>query len=286
MTRQFVEVRILADLRLHEVFIATLGQLGFEGFWEDGDVLKAYISAPRWSSSMEEEMRSVLALLTPAGTSPLPRLSVDTILEENWNDEWEKTVLPVAVGERFLIRPSWHNLPSPTDRIALIIDPKMSFGTGYHESTRLVLRLMERLAPLSGRLLDVGTGTGILAIAGLKLGAGSAVGVDVDEWAYENARENALLNEVAGSLEVRAGDLGAVPESGFDIILANLQLNILISMLPDLARKLTPSGTLILSGLLLQDETEIHRALSSCDLRLTDELRENEWLALACRRTR
>jgi ribosomal protein L11 methyltransferase len=158
----------------------------------------------------------------------------------------------------------------------------MSFGTGYHETTRLVLRLMERRAPLSGRLLDVGTGTGILAIGGLKLGAGSAIGVDVDDWSYANARENAVLNNVADIFDVRIGDLAAVQESGFDIILANIQLNIITAMLPDLIRKLAPSGILILSGLLLQDEEDIVRALSVCDLHVTENLRENEWLALVC----
>jgi ribosomal protein L11 methyltransferase len=282
MTRSFVEVRILAEPPLFEIVVATLGQLGFEGFWEDGDVLKGYISAPRWSPSMEDEVRSVLSHLTPTGSAPLPRLSVDTVVEENWNEEWEKTIRPLPVGNRFLIRPSWHDLPGPTDRIVLTIDPKMSFGTGYHETTRLVLRLMERRAPLSGRLLDVGTGTGILAIGGLKLGAGSANGVDVDDWSYANARENAVLNNVADIFDVRIGDLAAVQESGFDIILANIQLNIITAMLPDLIRKLAPSGILILSGLLLQDEEDIVRALSVCDLHVTENLRENEWLALVC----
>jgi ribosomal protein L11 methyltransferase len=146
-----------------------------------------------------------------------------------------------------------------------------------HESTRLVLRFLPALVRGGERVLDAGTGTGVLAIAALKLGADSAVGFDIDPWAQVNAVENALLNGVGDRFEVREGSLDTVPEDGFDLVLANINRNALLGMLPGLAAKLADGGRLVLAGLLQTDRETMREAIRDAGLALYDEAAEGEW---------
>jgi len=281
MPKSFVEVDIVADASLLEALTGILTQLGFEGFWEDGSALKAYMSAERWSPSLVDEIRSVANLVARSSSSKAPTISVKTIAEQNWNEEWEKTIRPIQVTARIIITPTWHTVTPAPGQIVLTIDPKMSFGTGYHETTRLVLRMMDHSIRPGTTLLDVGTGTGVLAIAGVKLGASSAVAVDIDEWSYENALENVRLNGVQDRVRVIHGDLSAAPGSLFDMIVANIQRSIIEPILREMSSRLAPNGLLILSGLLEADEELMLQALGSRHFVVRERLFENEWLALA-----
>ena len=150
-----------------------------------------------------------------------------------------------------MIAPSWAGVgPEHNGQMRLTIDPKMAFGTGYHESTRLVLRLLPDVVLPGARVLDVGTGTGVLAIAALALGAQSAVGVDIDPWSVTNGTENATLNGVKDRFEVREGSLDVVPESAFDLVVANIIRSVLVPMLPDLVSKMAPRTPVVFAGLL------------------------------------
>jgi ribosomal protein L11 methyltransferase len=254
---------------------------GFEGFWEDGKILRAYIAEDRWHPGWLESLRMNLARITNDLALPPPSLTLTTVADQNWNRSWEETIRPVRVTERIVIAPSWHPFTAGPGDIVLTIDPKMSFGTGYHESTRLMLGLLERHISSGARVLDAGTGTGILAIAALKLGAASALGFDIDEWSYANAIENAGLNGVSGLFTVRQGDLPSVTESGFDLIAANIQKNVIEKMLPGLVSRLAPAGTLLVSGLLAGDRDSIVATLTGAGLALEDESCEGEWIACA-----
>jgi ribosomal protein L11 methyltransferase len=141
--------------------------------------------------------------------------------------------------------------------------------------------MMERYIDSGMRLLDIGTGTGVLAIAGVSLGATSAVGVDVDEWSFENALENVRLNHVEDQLTIIHGDLSSVPAGTFDMIVANIQLNVIVPLLPAMKERLSIGGKMILSGLLLPDREQIFTSLASLGLKASGEMRENEWIALA-----
>jgi ribosomal protein L11 methyltransferase len=282
MGSSFIEVEIQADARLRENLGAILGQIGFEGFWEEGDILRCYISEHRWSPSMLEEVQSTAALVARSSSSAAPRIHIASIPPRNWNAEWEKTIKPIQITERLVITPTWQSYDARPDQIVLTIDPKMSFGTGYHETTRLVLRLMERHLRGGTSLLDVGTGTGILAIAGIRLGARSAVAVDVDEWSYNNAHENAELNGVRDRLEVLLGDTSVVPPGQFEMIVANIQLNVIEPMLGELRSRLASGGLLILSGLLCADGERIDSSLLEHRLKVVERFVEDEWLAVVC----
>jgi ribosomal protein L11 methyltransferase len=282
MGSTFIEVQIQADGALRENLAAILGQTGFEGFWEDGTVLRCYISENRWRPQMLEEVQSIAAMVARSSSSAAPRIHVASIPDRNWNQEWEKTITPIEVTDRIVITPTWHTYDSRPDQLVLRIDPKMSFGTGYHETTRLILKLMERHIRVGISLLDIGTGTGVLAIAGIRLGARSAVAVDVDEWSYRNALENLELNGVSDCVRVIQGDITAVPPGAFDMIVANIQLNIIEPILGNMRSHLGADGMMLLSGLLCADEEQILLSLHQNRIGIKDRLTENEWLALAC----
>ncbi len=267
-----VELVLRVPERYHEFLIAELSDLDFESFAEDNDRLRAYAPATRWNAASREQVEHWLR------TRDLPDTFEERIVEdENWNARWEETIRPLAVG-RFLIKPTWAEVPPEhADKVLLEIDPKMSFGTGYHESTRLALRFLPGLLDGGEAVLDAGTGTGVLGIAALKLGAASALGFDIDPWASTNATENALLNGVADRFEVREGSLDVVPESGFELVFANINRNVLVDLLPGFAAKLAPHGRLVLAGLLRTDREMMAEAIHQAGLHLYDEATENEW---------
>lgn len=279
-----IEVAIEAEEELRDRIVALLGQLGFEGFWEDGSVLRSYISESRWTPAMPEEVERTVNLITRSSRSTRPAITTRRIQEQNWNEEWEKTIRPIHVSERTVITPSWHPYEPAPGELVLTIDPKMSFGTGYHESTRLILRLLEENIRTGDSVLDMGTGTGVLAIAAVKLGAANATGVDVDEWSYDNACENTRLNHVEDRITILHGDITATPAGPFTLILANIQRTVLLDMLPVLVHRLRAGGRLLLAGLLREDREIMMERLRHEGMTLSGELSENEWIAIAARR--
>lgn len=284
MPASHVELTILSEPSAFEDYIGILTVEGFEGFWEDGSLLRAYIPAGRWNDERGTSIAAALHRSASLRSLAPPTIRTAPVENRNWNEAWEATILPVRVTGRIIIAPTWHPVAAAHGDIVLTIDPKMSFGTGYHETTRLMLRLIERHVQAGDVLLDVGSGTGVLAIAALKLGAARAIGVDNDEWAYANARENAGLNGVTDRLELRKGDLDEVQEREFDLIVANIQRNVIEAMIGGFLSRLKPRGKLLLSGLLEVDREAIVTRLSAARLRLFDEIQENEWVALAAER--
>jgi ribosomal protein L11 methyltransferase len=284
MAEGFVEVDITADPLLTENLVAIFSQLGFEGFWEDEGTLRCYISTPRWSPRFLEEVQTTAALVARSSSSPSPRIHVRNVENRNWNAEWEKTIQPIRVSDRIVVAPSWNRASARPGDIVLTIDPKMSFGTGYHETTRLMLRLMESAVRPGMSMLDIGTGTGVLAIAGMKLGCSSAVACDTDEWSYENACENAGVNGVADRLTVILGDIEQTPRKLYDLVTANIQLNVILPILGEMRARCADGGLLLLSGLLLRDEDEILSSLGAINFTIRQRLTEHEWLALAASR--
>jgi ribosomal protein L11 methyltransferase len=281
MPRSHIELAIGTETAAFDTITGALSIEGFEGFWEDGKILRAYIAEDRWHPDRLDGLRMNLTRITSDLALPPPSLTLTPVADRNWNRSWEETIRPIRVTERIVIAPTWHPFTAGAGDIVLTIDPKMSFGTGYHETTRLMLGLLERHVTSGARILDAGTGTGILAIAALKLGAASALGFDTDEWSYANAIENGRLNGVSGLFTVRQCDLPSINESGFDLIAANIQKNIIEEMLPGLVSRLAPAGTLLVSGLLTGDRDSITAALTGEGLVLADERREGEWTAYA-----
>lgn len=269
----------LPDDGARETAIADLADLGFDAFEEDGDALVAYAPAARWD---DVEREAVAALLRARGLGTAA-MHEEVVRDQDWNARWESGLRPVAAGP-FVVAPTWTEVgPEHAGRTVLRIDPKMAFGTGYHESTRLVLRLLSEVVPSGGRVLDVGSGTGVLAIGALALGARSALGVDIDPWSVTNGTENAAANDVKDRFEVREGSLEVVGEEGFDLVLANIIRSVLIPMLPDLVRLRSPGAPVVLAGLLASERDVVIESARSTGLALVNETTENEWWACVLR---
>jgi ribosomal protein L11 methyltransferase len=258
--------------RYHDFLIAELSDLGFTAFEEGTDTLTAYGPAERWDDVGRQQVEGWLY----ANGLPI-ELSEEVAPEENWNARWEASIEPLPVG-RFLIKPTWHPVPPEhEDKVILEIDPKMAFGTGYHPSTRMALRFLPGIVREGARVLDAGTGTGVLALAALQLGADHAIGFDIDPWASVNAAENAERNGLAERFEVREGSLEVVPERGFDLVLANINRNTFVDMLPVLSEWTVPGGYIVLAGLLREDRGAVLAAAEAAGLYLYDEASEAEW---------
>jgi ribosomal protein L11 methyltransferase len=280
----YIEVSIESDPQLHEQLLGILSQIGFEGFWEEGNTLRGYVASTRWSNNLRSEIQHLIQLVVRSSASTNPIVSIRTLDGVNWNEAWEKTIQPIQITQRILIAPTWHELPPGfEDRILVRIDPKMSFGTGYHETTRLMVRLLERYLRAGMRVLDIGTGTGILAITAAKLGAASVIGVDIDEWAYRNAMENVERNGATDKVCIYHGGLSVVPQTTYELIAANIQRDVLSDLFGGMSELLSPGGTMLLSGLVSEDRTPMTAVLRSGGFQVHEEIQENEWIALAAR---
>jgi ribosomal protein L11 methyltransferase len=245
------------------------------GFLEEEDSWEAYFACDAWDGAAADEFAAAMQRLDIEVVYDVERFE-----KQNWNKEWEDSITPIRVSERIVITPSWHSVEAGEDEIVLVIDPKMSFGTGFHATTRLMLRLMEQHVRADDIVLDVGTGTGVLAIAAVKLGAAAAEGMDIDEWSKENAEENCIRNGVLQQVRIHHGSLETV-HGPYDLILSNITRNDNIDMLPALAGMLRLGGRIILSGFYTTDRNDLLAAMQQCGFVLTGDMAEDEWHAIS-----
>ena len=244
--------------------------------------LRAYFDLAPDVGVIHREILEGLARLGLPETA-LARVDSLTIADQDWMAEWKKGYEPVAIGERLLICPSWkRETLGPTDRLVIEIDPGMAFGTGTHETTRGCLEMIERYWG-GGALLDVGTGTGILAMAALRLHPGARVtGFDNDPEAIEVATGNAAINGLAEELEIEVNRLSAYAGHEFDTVVANLTADVIVPLAPEFPSVMKPGGTLILSGILLEQERQVLDAISTSYLPVETK-RDGEWVTMTAR---
>ena len=265
---------------LPDILSGLLWELEITGVTENDDIVIAF--AAEDSPVNEEMINELLNKLVAQNVIEEFSVTREILEEKNWNELWEKSREVIRISERIVIKPSFKKYESKEDEIVITLDPKMSFGTGEHESTKLALRLMEKYVKGNEKILDVGSGTGVLSIAAIKLGAANAVAVDNDSWCYQNCAENCELNDVAERIKVIEGEIDIIPEEGFDLVVANIQKNILLLISENIKAKLKKNGIVVLSGLLLKDETEIIRHYQSIGFKLLEKKVMNEWLAIVC----
>lgn len=282
MNKTYMDILLSAPSvdAVRETLSYQLHELGFSGTMEDDGGLHCYLLTEQWNDELRRKVQAICDTHRP---HTVAISGINEFQNQNWNRQWEESIQPIEVTERIIITPSWHPLPDEESKIILIIDPKMSFGTGYHESTRLMLRMLERFLVPNASLLDVGTGTGILAIAAVKLGARFAVGVDTDEWSYSNGKENVARNGLVGRVDIRRGSLDVVHEAGFAMVLANITRNAIVELLPSMLEKLHEKGILLLSGFQADDRAIIEKALQERGCKVVSVNRENEWIGIVAR---
>lgn len=272
MKVRHLEFTVSSTSASNDVLIAVLGYLPIESFWEDVD-LKFYIREDRFNVDIEKQLK---------------RLSeqwdfdyeIATVPEMNWNSIWESSFDPVDIDDFCRVRASFHEAGKGI-KYDILIDPKMAFGTGHHETTYMMIDHMSQL-PINGKSVwDAGTGTGVLAILARKMGAAHIFANDIENEAIENARENARLNNV-DDIQFVKGDIDRVPRETFDIILANINRNFLLQNMSILSRQLHSRGHLVLSGFLKGDETMMLKSLKENDLKVTRRKIKGNWLSLSC----
>jgi ribosomal protein L11 methyltransferase len=247
--------------------------------------VRAYLEM---NDQIEETRRKLEESLYYLGRiQPLPAASYREIADQNWMESWKQHYKPILVGERLVIVPAWMDSPDP-DRIAIKIDPGMAFGTGTHPTTQLCLELMEKLfltCHPSG-VIDVGCGSGILSIAALKLGASSALGVDIDAGSIVNARENANVNQVGDELILEVGSVQEILEGRFafrkaPLVLANILAPVIVRLFEiGLAALIDENGAIILSGILQEQTQSVIEAAQAKGLRVNERKQMGDWVAL------
>ena len=250
-----------------EILIAHLADINYEGFEQGKDFLKAFIPESIYEKS---ELESIPGF-------EKYHVDIQQVMQRNWNEEWEKSFEPVIIENFCAIRASFH--PKVADvKHDIIITPKMSFGTGHHATTYLVIQLMEHLDFGNRNVLDFGTGTGVLAILAEKEGAAAVTAIDIDHWSIENARENLEANHCT-RIVLKKADQIPFNES-FDIILANINRHVILENLASMAKHLRPGGVLILSGLLKDDEKVVSDEALIQRLLVKTQSQKYDWIAL------
>lgn len=248
-------------------------------------IVRAYLPAGDRAAleRMVGEVAEALGHLQAFGLRPIGELRTRIVDEADWADAWKVHFPVLRVGRRVVVRPTWRRHRRKPDDVVLALDPGMAFGTGLHPTTRLCLAAIESLADrgalANARVIDVGCGSGILAIAALKLGAATALGVDTDPIAIEATVANARRNALARRIRARAGSLPS-GEPAFDVVLANLIAGVLVPLAPRLRNELRESGTLLASGIIVDRESEVRLALEEAGLRVRGRSAEGDWVAL------
>ncbi|HAA10175.1 MAG TPA: 50S ribosomal protein L11 methyltransferase [Cytophagales bacterium] len=272
----YIEVTITCPEDFREIFTAELAEEGFESFMDTDDGIQAYIPLLSFQPDLLKE-------LSQTYPDVQADFSVKMIAQQNWNEEWEKNYDPIRVGDQVLVRANFHE-PDPGVTHEIIINPKMSFGTGHHATTHLMLKHMLPLSLSGKRVYDVGTGTGILAIMAAKLGAAHIEANDVEDWTVENCRENCQTNECS-YVQVYFGSIEQLqPEGNYHLILANINRNVLLKELPLYAELLSAEANLLLSGFYEEDVPLLMEVAESLGLeKLTQEVRD-KWTCLHLRK--
>jgi ribosomal protein L11 methyltransferase len=271
----YVEVSFLLDpiLPAREVLMAELAEIGFESFVESEEGLTAYIQQPDWNEGLLEGLM----------TSSIPDLKISwevkTIEATNWNAEWEKSFDPISVDGACLIRAPFHEIQGDY-KFVITIEPKMSFGTGHHATTHLIISEMLQMEWEGLDVLDMGSGTAVLAILAEKMGARDIDAIDIDEWAFENAEENAKRNDCS-KIRCLLGGAELLGDKKYDIILANINRNILLRDMNLYRAVLKDGGKILFSGFYEQDVIELEKVATPLGLKIQNKRLMNEWCMLS-----
>ena len=254
----------------HDMLTTMLAEIGFDSFMDDAMGLKSYCSADNRDDLAVENL-----LLEPS-FSDIRLLKVEEMPDKDWNEVWEASYQPVVVNDRCRVRAPFHE-PDPTFEFDLVIEPKMSFGTANHETTAQIIQLMLETDFQGKTVLDMGSGTAVLAILAKKLGAARTVAIDNDEWAYRNAFTNTELNGVS-DIEIILGDASSI-QGSFDVVLANINRNILLRDMHLYVAAMRPDGHIFFSGFYTEDLGSIKAEAEHLGLHYRRHLSRNNWVA-------
>jgi ribosomal protein L11 methyltransferase len=267
-----VDIKLNPVVPFADILVAKLNEIEFESYNEYENGVKAYVQTHLFNETAVKEIISEVVELCEL------TFTINKVKQENWNKKWESNFEPVYINDRCVIRAHFH-ADFPDVEQEIIITPKMSFGTGHHETTSLVMNEMFGIDFKDKSVLDMGSGTGVLAILAAKLGANSLIGIDFDEWAFENAEENAQLNSV-DNIDFIHGDAGAIRDETFDIILANINRNIILQDIATYVGAMNEKSEILFSGFLKEDIPLILEKSEQLGLELVVSKHKNKWQML------
>ena len=275
MNSDWVDVQILSSLDAGEV-LGLLDDPAVQGGWQEGETVHLYWPSQVWSPDHLAKLSQVLRQLD--GTCE-PVINVRTLPNQDWNRVWAESVEPLWIGRYLLIRPSWQTVEERPGQIEIILDPKQAFGTGHHATTRMLLEWLEEDIHGGEAVLDVGTGSGLLAMAALRFGAFYAVGIDNDPVAIECSQEYAEVNRFGAEFVLQCGELSELRKGpSFNLVLANLDRQTLLQLADRLAEYV--HGTLLVSGVLLDQQEEIVAAFAAVGLYPGRRRELDGWVAM------
>lgn len=260
-----------------EILSSILWELNIDGINEEVNCLKVFAQD---ESVTTDAIESELNLLKENKLLREFSVQENFIVEKNWNEEWEKSREVVHVTNKIVIKPTFKDYEPKSGEIVLTLDPKMSFGTGDHQTTKICLKFIEKYIKPGMKVLDAGSGTAILGIAAAKLDAGKVIAFDIDDWCYENGIENTQLNNVVDKVEIKKCELKDIEENNFDLIIANIQKNILLELAKGFKSRINSGGILILSGLLEMDKDAIVSKYSEVGFSEIDYLKMDDWIGI------
>ena len=272
-----VDIRLKEVNPYSEILIARLNEIEFESFYEYDYGLKGYVQTQLLDKDKLKNIISEISEQTELS------FTLHKLKQKNWNAHWESNYLPVSINENCVIRADFHNAISDV-KYEIIITPKMSFGTGHHQTTSLVMNKMFDLEFKGRSVLDVGCGTGILSVLASKLGAIDIVALDIDNWAFENAQENATLNNIS-DIHFVYGNISSVINRKYDIILANINRNTILNDLTFYSEAMYDYSDIILSGFLEKDVSVILKESAKFGLELVVSKNKEKWQMLHLRRS-
>jgi ribosomal protein L11 methyltransferase len=279
-TKTWIEATVSGSGGALEAVSNFAFEIGASGLEETASGLRIFFPSGEADPEIREALTGFIRSLKSIGQSVSDPV-FQPVAEEDWGRAWRENFKPIRVGRRIVVKPPWEEWPSGSGDLVLDISPKMAFGTGSHETTRLCLEMLERYMKPGLSVLDVGTGSGILVIAAVKLGASRADGLDIEEESAENAAENFRLNGVEDRAAVRLGTLEAAPAAPYGMILANIDRKTLAPMIPLFSSRAVPGAILILSGILAEEKQAIEGLIALTPFRMLEVRELGEWVGFA-----
>ena len=277
--KNWVEVSVQIDPSLLDIISNDIFTLGAEGLEETNKCVKIYFSDEQWNSQREKSLIGLITKLNPEFTNS--QILTKHIPYQDWTESWKENFKLFHLTDNIIVKPDWDHYQAQEGEIVITVSPKMAFGTGHHETTQLVMVMLQKYLKDEQRVLDAGTGSGILAILSAQLGAAEITAFDNDPIAIENAKENFDLNNIKTAHSIIYGVLEDIKELEYDVIVANIDRNVLLQLPEKLVGYIRPGGILILSGLLSRDEDKILNAYEEFDWRPVEKNQRGAWIVLA-----
>lgn len=276
--KKYLEIEINFDKSNYNGILDIIYLCGIENILETDKSFNIYLS-----ENEKENAEALKKILSDKNLINKSSFSKKIFKDENWDLNWKKSIKPVFIKEKIIVYPSWlrKGVKKFKNRILIEIDPKMSFGTGHNETTQLVLEMMCDFCESKDKyVLDYGCGTSVLAIAGIKLGQEKAIAIDIDEDSIENAKEYIAINKVRENIKIYKKDIFEIKNKNFDVIYANILRHVIEKNLSEIYNKLKPGGKLFISGVLIDEESQITESLKKSKFRIIDKRYKSEWLGV------